>query len=197
MKKLSLYAAVFGLLSLASCKDDEGGTPITNNVRFNDQTYAMKTGVFTDYGAGGIHYNIDFLLIDRSEAEIRAMAGGEYLLLYTELFSPSTNAFETGTFEYYDGTDPEGKYYFEYAYIEKYDTDTETSVFEYEATGGTVTVSGGTNNEYTITYDLTMEGGRRLTGSFRGTFLDGDELFAEAAPERGARKKLALPIPLK
>ncbi|MCC9166928.1 hypothetical protein [Pontibacter harenae] len=133
------------------------------------------------------HYNYDVSITDgtlqaNSDGELENV--GATVFVYAELLSPGTTNFTTGTFSYIEYEDDltqeqiDAKYnnksFFEDAYI-VIDANgngtldaSDASSIAY-ATGGTITVSGS-NNNYTVDYNLTLDNGRTIVGSYSGDF---------------------------
>ena len=190
LKFLTLLA--FASLFIISCsKDDDDDDDANNNtVVYDGTSYTMVDGLVSDYGSydpidlgTASHYNIDFAIVDAvlvqvTEGDYTYWNPGENTTIwaYAELFSSGTASFQTGTFVFIDydtatAESIEGKIFF---------TDVEvgvisgTSELEFEATAGTVTVSGSGTN-YTISFDITLENGKKLTGGYSGVFKFEDE----------------------
>lgn len=169
---------------LMSCEkdddDDDGGS---NSIVFDGTSYSIKDGLISDYGAYDTHWNYDFVLVNAALTEVTE-DGYTYFdapeatfYVYAELFSPGTSSFQTGTFQYmsYDASaeDVDGKYYFYDVTVGTRNAD-GTNEMDYEATAGTVKVTGSGSN-YTIEFDVTVEGGKTVKGSYSGTFKTEDE----------------------
>ncbi|BDD11790.1 hypothetical protein FUAX_42220 (plasmid) [Fulvitalea axinellae] len=173
---LSLYLA-----SCSSDNDDEGTTK--NSVTLNDASYTLSDGLFIDYGAGQTHYNKDFYVIDGQFVQQTTNGSNGYdvenakLMIVAEMYSLGTEKFVPGTFEYIDGqtaTPDDVKdisfFYPALAVIDSNDdgkfTQTDTS---FPIKGGKVTVSG-TSPNYEVSYEVTLDNGKTMKGSFSGAF---------------------------
>jgi hypothetical protein len=189
--KYVLLLAFASLFIVACEKDDDDDDDNGNNtIVFDGTSYTIVDGLVEDYGEYDpiesgeyTHWNYDFSLLD-VEFTQETEEGYTYwdapesasFFAYAELFSPGTTSFQAGTFEFieYDSATPEnidGKFFFNEAYMGiKVDGD-ETG---FEATAGTVKVSGSGSN-WTIEFDLTLEGGKTAKGSYSGTFKMEDE----------------------
>jgi hypothetical protein len=117
-------------------------------------------------------------------------ASGRDVELYAELFSSGTTSFNTGTFTFIDddninsAADIAGKNFFVSAEIWIVGDENES----FDVTGGTITVSGGTNNNYTIEYDVTFDNGTSVAAKYTGTFTYFNETDG-FAPNTSTRKK--------
>ena len=58
-----MMAAMFGLLTLASCGKDEDPAP-AGSVDYDGQSYALNNGIYFDNGADDTYYNNYFLASD-------------------------------------------------------------------------------------------------------------------------------------
>lgn len=159
-----------GTFSIIDFTDIIGGGD--NKLFFNGQEVEANAGVILDFGSNGSHYNSDFLVTDDANftadaAELR----GSYLL-YSELFSAGTQTFVPGTFVYATAEDDVSALDFHLTSL-YVDADEDGFITENDAevpvTDGTVTVSED-NGIHTIEYDLELEGGIVLTGSYTGEF---------------------------
>ncbi|WP_224994422.1 hypothetical protein [Cesiribacter sp. SM1] len=192
MKKLLSLALIFCLLASVSvsCKEEEEDTPApaeTSNgsgtVVYNGKTFQAKTGVYEDKGATSLgdgdhsHYNYAFNITDASPSTLTRMTFN----LYLEMFSAGTSGFRTGTFEWFHP--------FEFEQEEVQNTNSfwgdlyvdgnNDGVLGmgddmHEIWGGQVTVSGS-GTDYTISYNLTLEDGKTITGSFTGKFIKAED----------------------
>lgn len=191
MKRLGsppfLILTVLLLIFLGSCsKDEDEPKEAQNALTFDGVSYTMVDGIVEDYGHGFLfdngsspHYNYDFSLFD---GEVTLIEGGYTSVgvsieVYAELFAPGEE-FSAGTFSYVDEetateSDVEGKYIFADASVTIV-PDTGSDV-DYEAVGGSITVSGSGTTDYTIEFDLQLEGGTSLTGTYSGKFQYSDE----------------------
>lgn len=191
MKRLCLppylILAAFFLLFLCSCSKDEDEPKNELNVlTFDGTPYTMVDGIVEDYGHGFLfdngsspHYNFDFSVFDGEVTLIENgyTSIGVSLEVYIELFAPG-ESFTAGTFSFVNEdtateSDVVGKYIFADASVTVV-PDSGSDV-DYEAVGGSVTVSGSGTTDYTIEFDLQLEGGTSLTGTYSGDFQYSDE----------------------
>jgi hypothetical protein len=186
---------VLALLATASCEDDDA-KPASAPITFDGKGYTAQKGFAFDFGPdlAETHYNYDFALVDQPNVTLGDLEDAEQIdakfLFYAELFSPGSDKFRTGTFTYdAQGTEVEGDFYFNQSnLIVDSNNDGKLSELDttYDPQAGTVTVSGSANN-YTLSLDLTMVGGKKLTGSYSGNFQYFD-LGGERAPDGDLRK---------
>ncbi|MGV3762831.1 hypothetical protein [Parapedobacter sp.] len=168
-----VFTLLFISTTILSCsKDkDEVGPVIDakNELTYNGQTFPLNYGAIDDYEYDGSHTNYEFHLfhiISETDPVVPTY-------LYIDLFSPN-DSFKGGTFHYIDTdngeVDLEGKYYFDYGYFSR-NVNVETQeVEEFAAiTGGTVKVSGS-GSDYKLEFDLAMDNGKTVKGSYGGTF---------------------------
>ncbi|WP_225000147.1 hypothetical protein [Cesiribacter sp. SM1] len=186
---------VLALLAITSCDDDDA-KPASAPIMFDGKGYTAQKGFAFDFGPdlAETHYNYDFALVDQANVTLDDLEDADEIeakfLLYAELFSPGSDEFRTGTFTYdAQATDVEGDYYFNQLSLvvdSNNDGKLSDSDNEYLPQSGTVTVSGSANN-YTLSLDLTMAGGKKLTGSYSGNFQYFD-FGGERAPDGDLRK---------
>lgn len=185
--KLIAMLAIAGAFLMACSDDDDDDDDNGTSITFDGTNYTIADGTIEDYGAynpldEASHYNYDFHFSDKAFIEYTE-EGYTYweadttstFYIYAELFSPGTSAFQTGTFEYMDSegltqSDIDGKFFFYDVYVGTRSGDT---FMDYDATSGTVTVSGSGTN-YKIEFDVTFTGGKKLTGTYEGSFKYSD-----------------------
>lgn len=175
--KLSIFFLLIGIA--VSCKDSDGGDPVpalTNAVEYNGKTYNLLDGLIFDYGAFGLgtnnnltHYNYDFAVVNGEIKQVNGVYDEDNVTagIWVELYSPGTDSFEPGTFTYMDEKNMTesaiaNKYFFKNASFLAVEEQGYTFLY---VKGGTVKVSGTANN-YTLEYDMVLEDGKPLKGSF-------------------------------
>lgn len=191
------------MAGLLSCSKDDGDTASGAEITFDGKTYTIVEGRSENYGASDpaddsnsdSHYNYDLTLADvafkeitDSDGDIEFTADDATFGVYVELFSPGTSAFQVGTFNFIGGDQSEmlssieGKFFFSAAEVfiptGGVDSDGDPAFDEFEATGGSVTVTGSAPKDFVITYDLQFTGGKTLTGTYSGDFVFSDETDA-------------------
>lgn len=189
MKKQFLLLFVLACtICMSSCEKDNDAQEEEQKSEgafvYDNTSYPVKNGYLKDYGSvsGHLHYGI--IVTDGSfsetdpDAELKNYKVSSYIELY-----PDGNTFKEGTYTYINennyNTDAEliaattNKSYMSQAGI-GIDLNSDGNLVDSEMfimTDGSVTVAKGSGNyNYTITYDLTLEGGKKVTGSFSGTF---------------------------
>jgi len=160
-----------GILSCSKDKDEvEPDIETKNELSYNGQTYPLNHGAIEDYEYDGSHTNYEFHLfhiISESDPVVPTY-------LFVDLFSPNESGFKGGTFHYIDTdngeVDLEGKYYFDDgSFARNINVETE-EIEEYaDIKGGTVKVSGS-GADYKLEFDLVLENGKNVKGSYGGTF---------------------------
>lgn len=167
-KTLLLMAAfVLPVLFAACSKDDDDKK---NHFKYDGNTYEMTSGVMLNWGQWwGEGYNFDLYLFSEgiNYNGIWDITGTGHGIFF-ELYSPNENELAAGTYNY-DPEDEGDPFTFSWAdFVIDYDIENETGT-EIDIVGGTVKVekSGST---YTITIDATAQGGKPVTGYYKGTF---------------------------
>lgn len=197
MKNFLNYAvwllALSGISFFSSCSDDDDDGP-SREVSYKGETYILSESFVIDYGNFYPGYtNYDFILTDGQFTSLEDEITNATVVVYAELISPDENAFLTGTYTFDDSADPGDNRFFYDAgiLIDENDDQTINELDAYiEATGGTIQVSGDPYN-YTLTFNLTLEGGEALTGSYAGSFTYRDESDGSRFPDgSGLRLRL-------
>lgn len=182
MKKILYSTFALGMLSVVSCSDDN--TPVPNQmpsnaVSYEGKTFGIDTGKMINWGAWENHYNYDLLLTD-GVLDIENQTTSEATaFISAELWSPGTESFTPGTFNFDDSGETAGKHYFENSTVyldtnnngELDDSDTRQTV-----KAGTFKVVAEQNNTtYRVEMSLTLENNKKVSGTYRGDFaiIDG------------------------
>ncbi|MEP5610839.1 MAG: hypothetical protein ABJP45_01255 [Cyclobacteriaceae bacterium] len=199
-KNVALIPGMIVMAGLLSCSKDDSGTTSTNVITFNGEAFTMVAGRSQDYGPSDpvdnnlSHYNYDLTISDAAfvvETDADGDTGFEPgtdfgIVVYVELFSPGVSTFQVGTFNFIDGEQAEvqlslieGNFFFSAAEVFMpaggLDSDGDPLLNEYEATGGTVTVTGSAPTDFVVTYNLQLTGGMTLTGTYSGDFVFSNE----------------------
>lgn len=198
MNKLLYSLGLLGLLATASCKDDDGAaTPVSGDITFEGKAYTGKKGMLFDFGNDGSHYNYDFVVVDAVIVPTDLVTGelNAKFFFWPELYSPGTDKFRTGTFNYNESP-AASDYYFNVAdlVVDSNNDGKLTSADQaYVAEGGTITVSG-TASKYTMSFDITMEGGKKLKGAYTGEYqyMDAREDESEGGRRAFSKSKLGV-----
>ena len=187
------YAVLLTTILLTGCSDDaDDAVPalVQNEVRYNDTRYALQNGLLNNYGETANHFNLDFSVSDGAFTPFLTDTGNGFLItlwsvsdatveVAAELYSPGTDGFRTGTFEYTSLSEQEvdsrslmGQYFFNEAYV-AVDANNDIDLSEDEevrVTGGTIQVTG-TYPQYTLVYALALANGATLPGSYDDEFI--------------------------
>ena len=188
------YVILLITILLTSCSDDTDNAvdpaSVQNEVRYNSTRYALQNGLLNNYGETANHFNIDFSVSDGAFTPFLANTGNGFLItlwsvsdatveIAAELYSPGTDGFRPGTFEYTSLSEQEvdsrslvGQYFFNEAYV-AVDLNNDIDLSEDEeirVTGGTIRVSG-TYPRYMLVYDLALANGATLRGSYDKEFI--------------------------
>ncbi len=166
-KTLMLMAAfVLPILFSACSKDDDDKK---NHFKYDGNTYEMTSGVILNWGQWwGEGYTFDLYLFSEGIQyngiwDITGTGHG----IFFEFFSPKENELASGTYNY-DPEDSGDPFTFADAdFVIDYDIENETGT-EIFIVGGSVKVekSGST---YTINIDAVAQGGKPVTGYYKGT----------------------------
>lgn len=187
LPKLTLLLLLFCGLFTVSCSsddDDDTSTPaLSNQFEYDTKRYDLKTGVYADLDLSDMfgmevssHSSRVFILADADLLSSSATFSTELVLA---LFSPGTS-FTTGTFQYASIDNivqlaaQQNKYFFTQSGLLidlNADGDSDDEGEELAITGGTIKVSG-TQPNYTVECDLTLENGKSLKVQYSGAFID-------------------------
>lgn len=180
MKKLFYSIFALGLLATASCKEDEELTPKplpANTVSYNGINYTIDNGTIIDWGSWEDHYNYDFFLTDGVMDFENETALDATVMIYAELWSPGTESYTSGTFNFDNSGETGDKRFFENAAVVM-DTNNNGDLDENDdrltVKAGTFKVSGS-GTSYTVEVDVTLSDNKLLKGNYSGTFeiIDG------------------------
>ncbi len=170
-KTLLLMAAFVLPLFFAACSKDKDDDK-KNHFKYDGNTYEMASGVILNWGESwdGDSYNFDLYLFSEGIKyngiwDITGTGHG----IFFEFFSPNENQLAAGTYHYDE--DDEGKpFTFSWAdFVIDFDIENETGT-EIDIIGGSVKIekSGST---YTITIDAVAQGGKPVTGYYKGSVI--------------------------
>ncbi len=165
MKKITFLFAFVSALVMTSCSSDDDNSMVetTNQISYAGAFVEISQTLVEDYGdtEKSGHYNLDFTLNGTDDSI-------DYEF-YAELFSPISGdnvVFTPGTFIFLAETPETPAFHFDTVRLRVDGTS-------YRAVGGTVTISGGENNNYTIVADIQLDNNEMVTVSFSGTFTQG------------------------
>lgn len=195
-RKLTLLSAfLLGLMGMSSCSDNEGEAPDeaadTNEIRYAEATYTLEQGLLNFIISNDNYHNTDVVLTDGSLNVTYINLGGflaaqwypeNYgISLDFSLYAPPGEALPTGRYTFgglreddvRDDPAKAGGMYHAASFI-TLDTngnkDWDSSDTDIAVTGGFVEV-GGTYPDYAVTFDLQLEDGNSLQGSYQGEYL--------------------------
>ena len=175
---------------MASCSSDDEKVvepEAKNAFTYDGKEYGLKDGYIVDYGNidpfynyDDTHYNYDFYISDgeyvKEQEDIWYDAVDAVTEISLYLFYPSSTTFGEAEFAFYDDEtildDIRDKavfaaeVWFDANGNGVRDEDGDPWI---DATGGTVTVTGSDKN-YTLFYELQLEDGKTVKGSFSGEF---------------------------
>ena len=153
-KKLFSVAAVLALsVVIFSCSKDDDKP--SSSFTVDGKTYALATGVDLQYGevtAGVYGHLIDF----SSKASTTSM---DYI--YVDLYAASANSLPDGTYTFNASSEEA----LVIASGEVAIGESATAGTYYDITAGTIVVS---NSGKKFVFDLTVDGGKNVTGTFNG-----------------------------
>lgn len=190
----SALILLFSFFAVSCQEDDDNPVTPTNETEYNGTKYSMDEGLIMDYGEWGFygqtatHYNYDFLITNGSigynNGDVEEINGS--IAIIAELYSSGASKFNTGTFNYINSDNDgslnesqlEAKYKDKFVFSDAgilLDTNGNKELFDdlqsaILVTGGTIKVSG-TEPNYTIEYNLTLQNGQTAKGSFNKTFV--------------------------
>jgi len=165
-----LMLSTFALMLACSKDDSIPDTDGKNELTYDGQIYPLTNGTYETYGFDGEHFNQEFSVFDATRINESLVP----VYVFVDLYAAG-ETFSGGTFPFmhYGQDDVTDKYYFDDGYvILNMNVATEDAESFLAVAGGTVKVSGS-GNTYSIAFDLLLDNGKRVTGSFEGTF---DEL---------------------
>lgn len=164
MKKILLSLSILSLLFFASCGSDDGPT-VNNQITVGDQTFDITNGGYIDLGeTEGTRQGV-FALAD---ADISITSTPSFSVGSTSSFRIVLNlvalgsSLSSGTYTEGDVLSPDaGRVFF----VSLLDADGTS----YTVDSGSVEFSG-TSPNFTMVFDLTLNGGTKMTGGFSGAF---------------------------
>jgi len=176
LTKLIRTIALLTLISIVytSCskKEEEPAPKTTNFFTVDGKEYSLSEGITIEYGGDATTgYNFDLIVFSSGlEADIiNETFTGEGEFMYFELWSTSATGLAAGTYTIAPSATPNACTS-NTIYI-KYNSTTELSENEYEGSSGTITIAvDGTT--YSIDFDLSIIGGKALTGNYTGTLAN-------------------------
>ncbi|WP_378175144.1 hypothetical protein [Aquimarina sp. SS2-1] len=164
MKKITFLFAFISALVLTSCSSDDDGAivEVTNQISYAGTVVNVSEAEVEDFGTTTEqgYYNLDFTVSGTND--------NVPYEFYAELFSPVSGenaVFTPGTFNFSATTPDNPAFHFNIVTL-------RVDGITFDAIGGTVTISGGENNNYTIVADIQLNNNEMVTVSFSGTFTE-------------------------
>jgi len=186
---MHMKIVVFGLMLstfalMSACSKDGDAVPdidAENELTYDGQVYPLTNGTFELYDFDGEHSNQEFSVFDAT----RVNADLVPIYVFVDLYAAS-EPFSGGTFPFMDvdQEDVTDKYYFDDGFvILNMNLSTQDAESFLPVTGGTVKVSGS-GLTYSMAFDLQLDNGKHVVGSFEGAFeeLDGEVEATAAGP---------------
>ncbi len=173
LKNYTLLTLLLGLLVLSSCGDDDDDDTqqdVVNELTVGGQAFTGTDGLIIDIGSIVTHYQYTIgisdasLDVSSSGNGFRFSTSSSFLISFgAASFEP--DAFQTGEFSYLSSIDtvPLDNYFFSGTFT---NVDTGTTL---NITGGTITISG-TSPNFTVQFDVDLQGGEKITGAYVGAF---------------------------
>ena len=134
-----------------------------------EDAFELNAGIIADLGSSATHYSYVFLLSSDVDVNLEQecfSTGENYLVL--PLSSLGTNDFRTGTFNFFDKypLPTNQNYMAEVSVVKDFNPSSPEILIP---TSGSVVVER-VNNDFTITFDLNLNNGGELKGSYTGEF---------------------------
>lgn len=172
MKKILILLSIVSLAVVSSCGSDDEVTDqlMVNELFFDGTSLVGENGISVDNGPSGDHYEHAFAISDgdinynQSSGSFQFLTSSKFILSFGAA-SLGNSQFSAGVFEFRPlaSSVPDTNYFFDATFI---DIDNSSTL---SVTSGTLTVSGESPN-WSLGLDLTLTGGKKVTGAFIGTF---------------------------
>ena len=171
------FAALVLLMVFTSCKKEESkdntGPSGTGTITYDGTVYTINQAEGENYGKDATFhegYNIDLIFVtDGIVIQNDTIASGSGYAIYLESFVPKDTQIDSGVYTYSDGTSgPHPLFTFsDNSDIFGGNFDTGATSWESFVDGSTYTVVKN-GNSYSVTFDLTTDSGKKLTGTYSG-----------------------------
>ncbi|WP_436517755.1 hypothetical protein [Ekhidna sp. To15] len=168
MKKILLSLSILSLLLFISCGSDDGPT-VNNQITVGDQTFDITNGGFIDLGESegtrqGVFALADADISITSTPSFSVGSSSSFRIVLNLVALGST--LSSGTYTEGDVLSPDaGRVFF----VSLLDADGTS----YTVDSGSVEFSG-TDPNFTMSFNLTLNGGTKMTGGFSGEFATAD-----------------------
>lgn len=170
-----LTIILLSLIIFAGCKKDKKESSFNNYINYDGTTYAIDKGYLENWGKWSPEgdNNLDLTLVSNgiSAVEVSGLldefiGAGNGIIFY--MYTTSTTRLDDGNYVYdEDATEEAGTFEWANVVINYNIEDEEGDVDQY-IVDGTVTVTK-TGDVYEISFNLTDEDGKTVTGYFKGT----------------------------
>jgi hypothetical protein len=172
MKTLkSILLLAFITCAFLSCKDDDdnGGASGSGmgSFTYDGSNFALDKGSVINYGGAGNSFNFDIILGSPSlNFDQFGDLDGSGDSVYFELWTDQQSGLKSGTYSY--DSSSEADFTFTIGQIGVGCDNNGTCTFQDDSRSGTVTINRSGSN-YDISFNLTMNGGEVITGSYDGS----------------------------
>lgn len=170
-----LTIILLSLIIFTGCKKDKKESTVNNYIRYDGTTYAIDKGYLENWGKWSLEgdNNLDLTLVSNGISVVEVggeideyIGEGNAIIFY--MYSTSTTRLDDGNYVYdEDATEEAGTFEWANVVINYNIEDEEGDVDQY-IVDGTVTVTK-TGDVYEISFNLTDEDGKTVTGYFKGT----------------------------
>ncbi len=164
MKKILLSLSILSIIIITSCSSDDG-VAVNNQITVGDQTFDITNGGFIDLGESeGTRQGV-FALADAdvsiTSTPSFSVGSSSSFRIVLNLVAPGSSL-SSGTYTKGDVLSLDGGKFF---FITLLDADGTS----YSVDSGSVQFSGASPN-FTLSFDLTLNGDTKMTGGFSGEF---------------------------
>lgn len=165
MKKILLSLTILSILIITSCGGDDDEPSVNNQITVGDQTFDISNGGFVDLGESEGASQGAFALADAnisisSQSSFSISTSSTFRIVFNLVSLGSS--LSSGAYSEGDVVNPNAGQVFFVSLIEADGTT-------YTVDSGTINFSGSSPN-FTVSFDLTLNGGTRLTGGYSGSF---------------------------
>lgn len=165
MKKILLSLSILSIILVTSCGGDDDDPVVTNQISVGDQTFDISSGGFIDLGEAEGTRQGAFAL---SDADISVTTtpsfsigtGSSFRIVFNLVALGSS--LSSGTYTEGDVLGPDAGKVFFVSLVSAGGTT-------YNVDSGSIEFSG-TSPNFTMTFDITLDGGTKLTGGYSGEF---------------------------
>ncbi|MEP1035377.1 hypothetical protein [Ekhidna sp.] len=164
MKKILLTLSILSILIISSCGSDDG-VAVNNQITIGDQTFDITNGGFVDLGESEGTSQGAFALADAnisvsSQSSFSIGSSSSFRIVFNLVALGTTLG--SGAYTEGDVLSPDAGKVFFVSILQADGTS-------YNVDSGSVQFSG-TSPNFTLSFDLTLDGGTQMTGGFSGEF---------------------------